>query len=85
MTAEIDLDALHSKRLRLFGVSNKLRTAPQRAETVRGFVRDVLPGFADGRIRPLVDRVFAFAELPAAKAYMESDAQVGKIAISLPA
>jgi NADPH:quinone reductase-like Zn-dependent oxidoreductase len=52
---------------------------------VRGFVRDVLPGFADGRIRPLVDRVFAFAELPAAKAYMESDAQVGKIAISLPA
>jgi NADPH:quinone reductase-like Zn-dependent oxidoreductase len=84
MTSEIDLEALHSKRLHLFGVSNKLRTAAQRSETVRGFARDVLPALADGRIRPLLDKVFAFAELPAAKAYMESDAQIGKIAISLP-
>ena len=80
--SEIDLEALHSKRLRLFGVSNKLRTSPQRAETVAGFVRDVLPAIADGRIRPLVDKVFPLAELPAAKAYMESDAQVGKIVVS---
>ena len=82
MRSEIDLEALHSKRLRLFGVSNKLRTAPQRAETVAGFVRDVLPALADGRIRPVVDKVFPLAELPAAKAYMESDAQVGKIVVT---
>lgn len=81
MRSEIDLEALHSKRLRLFGVSNKLRTAEQRAETVSGFVRDVLPALADGRIRPLVDRVFPLADLPAAKAYMESDVQVGKIVV----
>jgi NADPH:quinone reductase-like Zn-dependent oxidoreductase len=81
MRGELDLEALHAKRLRLFGVSNKLRTAPQRAETVAGFVRDVLPALADGRIRPVVDRVFPLAELPAAKAYMESDAQVGKIVV----
>ena len=80
--SEIDLEALHSKRLRLFGVSNKLRTSPQRAETVAGFVRDVLPAIADGRIRPLVDKVFPLTELPAAKAYMESDAQVGKIVVT---
>jgi len=82
MRSEIDLEALHSKRLRLFGVSNKLRTAAQRAETVSGFVRDVLPALADGRIHPLVDKVFPLFELPAAKAYMESDAQVGKIVVS---
>jgi NADPH:quinone reductase-like Zn-dependent oxidoreductase len=83
MTAEIDLEALHSKRLRLFGVSNKLRTAGERAQTVRGFVRDLLPAFADGRLRPLVDRTFPFAELPAARGYMESDVQIGKIAVRL--
>jgi NADPH2:quinone reductase len=82
MRSEIDLEALHSKRLRLFGVSNKLRTAPQRAETVAGFVRDVLPALADGRIRPVVDKVFTLADLPAAKAYIESDAQVGKIVVT---
>src|SRR5215813_3124146 len=83
MKSEIDIEALHSKRLKLFGVSNKLRTAAQRAETVRGFVRDVLPAIADGRIKPLVDRVFALSDLPAAKAYMESDAHVGKIAVRI--
>jgi NADPH:quinone reductase-like Zn-dependent oxidoreductase len=50
MRSEIDIEALHSKRLHLFGVSNKLRDAAQRAETVRGFVADVLPAIADGRI-----------------------------------
>jgi NADPH2:quinone reductase len=81
MSATLDLEALHGKRLTVFGVSNRLRTAAQRAETVRGFVRDVLPLFAAGTLRPLIDRVYPFAELPAALAFMESDAQVGKIVV----
>jgi len=83
LKSEIDLEALHAKRLTLFGVSNKLRTAEQRAATVRGFVADLLPAIADGRITPLIDRVFEFDALPQAKAYMESDAQVGKIVVRL--
>jgi NADPH:quinone reductase-like Zn-dependent oxidoreductase len=83
LSASLDLEALHGKRLTVFGVSNRLRTAPQRAETVRGFVKDVLPYFADGRLRPLIDKVFPFDDRPAAIQYMESDAQVGKIAVRL--
>ena len=83
MKAEIDLDALHAKRLRLFGVSNKHRSAEQRASTVRGVVTDFLPYFADGRIAPLIDRVFPFDRLAEAKAYMESDAHLGKVAIRM--
>lgn len=79
MTSPLDLEALHSKRLTVFGVSNRLRNAAQRAETVRGFVRDILPFLEDGRLKPAVDKAFAFEELPAAIAFMESDAQVGKI------
>jgi NADPH:quinone reductase-like Zn-dependent oxidoreductase len=82
-SATLDLEALHGKRLTVFGVSNRLRTAAQRAETVRGFVEHVLPLLAEGRLRPLVDQVFPFAELPAAIAFMESDAQVGKIVVRL--
>src|SRR5438445_2788465 len=84
LKSEIDLEAVHARRLRIFGVSNKLRNAAQRASTVQGFVADFLPLFASGRIRPLIDRVFPFAELPAAKAYMESDAHVGKIIVTGP-
>ena len=81
MSATLDLEALHSRRLAVFGVSNRLRNAAQRAETVRGFVRDVMPKLDNGSLRPLVDKVFAFDELPAALAFMESDTQVGKIVV----
>jgi hypothetical protein len=37
LTAEIDLQALHARRLTLFGVSNKLRNADQRAAGVPAF------------------------------------------------
>jgi len=81
LKSEIDIEALHTKRLTLFGVSNRLRTPEQRAVTVRGFAADILSLIAAGKIRPLVDRVFPFAELPAAKNYMESNAHLGKIAV----
>jgi NADPH:quinone reductase-like Zn-dependent oxidoreductase len=81
MRSEIDIEALHTKRLHLFGVSNKLRDAAQRAETVRGFAADVLPAIADGRIKPVVDRVFPFVELPAAVALMEAGGHLGKIVV----
>jgi NADPH:quinone reductase-like Zn-dependent oxidoreductase len=81
LSAPLDIELLHRKRLTVFGVSNRLRTAAQRAETVRGFARDVLPYFEDGRLRPLVDRVYGFDELPSALEFMESDAQVGKIVV----
>src|SRR4051812_10267224 len=83
MRAEIDLEALHSKRLKLFGVSNKLRTAEQRKATVDGMKRDFMPFFASGKLKPLITKVFGFAELPKAKDYMESDAGLGKIVIRM--
>jgi len=80
--AELDLEAVHTKRLHLFGVSNKLRPAADRVQTVRAFERDWLPLFADGRLKPIVDRVFAFDELGAARAYFDSNAMVGKVVVS---
>jgi NADPH2:quinone reductase len=78
---DFDLETVHAKRLRIFGVSNKLRSADQRAATVKGFVDDFLPLFASRKITPLIDRSFAFHQIEAAQAYMESDAQVGKIVV----
>jgi len=82
--ADIDLEALHAKRLTLFGVSNKRRSKEQRAAAVPRFVAEVLPHFAAGRIRPRIDRAFAFAELPEAKERMESGGHIGKIVLRLP-
>ena len=83
MQAEMDIEALHSKRLRLFGVSNKMRNAAQRGVTVEGFKRDFLPLFASGKLKPVIDRVYDFNDLPAAKARMEADAHVGKLVVRI--
>jgi len=81
LKSDIDLAALHAKRLRIFGVSNKHRDAAGRSQTTRAFIRDLLPAFADGRIKPLIDRVYSFDQLREAKRHMESDAQTGKIVV----
>ncbi|HUQ52613.1 MAG TPA: zinc-binding dehydrogenase [Gammaproteobacteria bacterium] len=81
LKAEIDLEALHARRLHLFGVSNKLRPAAERAVTVRAFERDFVPLFADGRLTPVVDRVFSLDDVSAAHAYFESNAMVGKVVV----
>ncbi|MDH5536659.1 MAG: zinc-binding dehydrogenase [Betaproteobacteria bacterium] len=83
MMSEIDLEAVHGKRLQIFGVSNAHLTPSQRARATRSFARELLPGFADGGITPLVDRVFPFDELPAAKAYVDSNAQIGKVVVRM--
>jgi len=64
LKSEIDIEALHTKRMTLFGVSNRLRNAEQRAVTVRGFAADILPFIAAGKIRPLVDRVSPSPSFP---------------------
>ena len=83
MTAALDLESTHGKRLEVFGISNAPLTPAMRAEATRGFNRDVLPAIADGRIVPVIDRVFPFDQLPAAKAYVESNAQLGKVVVRL--
>jgi NADPH:quinone reductase-like Zn-dependent oxidoreductase len=81
--ADIDLEALHAKRLTLFGVSNKLRSKAQRAAAVPRFVAEVMPHVAAGRIKPVIDRVFDFARLGDAKARMEAGDHVGKIVLRM--
>jgi NADPH:quinone reductase-like Zn-dependent oxidoreductase len=83
LNATIDLEALHAKRLCLFGVSNKNRTPAQRADGIAQFVAHILPAFADGRIKPLLDKVFEFDQLDHAKAHMESNQHTGKIVLRI--
>jgi NADPH:quinone reductase-like Zn-dependent oxidoreductase len=84
LKAEIDLDALHAKRLKVFGVSNKLRNAEQRAGSVRGFVADILPGDRRRPHPPLGRAGVPFGELPRAKEAMESNRHTGKIVLVMP-
>ena len=81
--ATIDIDDVHSRRLKIFGVSNRLRTPEQRAATIDGFIRDMVPLIRAGKLKPLIDSVYAFEELPQALERMRADAHVGKIVLKV--
>jgi NADPH2:quinone reductase len=81
MNANIDLEAVHGKRLQISGISNAPLALAARAEATRGFNRDFLPGLLSGAIMPVIDRVFPFDELPAAKAHVEAGAHLGKVIV----
>jgi NADPH:quinone reductase-like Zn-dependent oxidoreductase len=76
-----------------------LQTALRKALTVRGYVlmevtRDpeklakaktyVFDRLEDGRFRPKIAKVFPFAQTVEAYQYLESNAQVGKVVITIP-
>ena len=83
LKAEIDLQALHAKRLVFFGVSQKQTTPAQKARNMRLFAAEMLPLVAAGKLRPVIDRAFPFDRLPEARAHMEADAHVGKIVLTV--
>ncbi len=59
---------------------NVLRDSPERWEAMKTYIYDRL---ADGTFKPKVDRVFPLAEAADAYRYLESNAQVGKIVITV--
>lgn len=81
--AVFDLRRQHAKRQCFFGVSNKMRSAEDVAETVAGYRHAVLPAMRAGTIRPVVAGSYSFGELPAAVSFMRSDRHLGKIVINM--
>jgi len=84
LNTPLDLHALHAKRLRLFGVSNKLRSAAQKAASIPAFMKDIWPALNRGEIRPFIDQVFPFSQLAQAKDSMKANNHVGKVVLSMP-
>ena len=82
LRAELDLEALHAKRLHLFGVSNKLRTPRAARRAGAGIPRRLAAAVRERRLRPLVDRVFDFEQLEEARARMEAGEHIGKIVLA---
>lgn len=84
-SAGLDLRAVLTKRLRLVGSTLRARALAEKVDLTSAFVRDVLPGFADGRFRPLVDSVFLLERAAEAHRRMAENANVGKIVLTVGA
>ena len=79
----IDLNTLSFRRLRVFGTTFSVRTPDELAAVCAAVRPQVMPAVADGRIRPVVDRVFDLADAKKAADYLRTNQAVGKLVLRM--
>lgn len=77
--AELDLGAVLRKRLEIVGTVMRARPIEEKIEAARLLEKTIGPWIARGVVKPVLDRVFALGEAPAAHAYVASNASFGKV------
>lgn len=82
-TTSIPLSVLLHNHLRLIGTVMKSRTAEEKRAMVQRFAEGALPMFADGRLKPLVGKVFPLAQAAEAHRAMEAGGGFGKIVLKV--
>ena len=81
--ASINLGVLMVKRAELHGTVLRSRPLDEKIALAKRFEREILPLVTAGELRTPIDRVFPLAELAEAHAYMDGDANFGKILIEI--
>ncbi len=81
---EADLGTILRKRLTVIGTVLRSRPLAEKIELAKGFREDVLPGLADGVLKPVIDRVMALPEAVRAHEVMEANKNAGKIVLKVP-
>ena len=78
-----DFSMFQRKDARMMGSRLRPRPIPEKARLVAAVRKAVWPLIEAGRVKPVVDRTFAFADVAQAHAYMESGAHIGKILLTM--
>ena len=81
--AEVNMGALLPKRATLIGTVLRPRQLEEKIALTQRFGREVLPWFASGALRPVVDSRFPLDQAADAHRRMESNANVGKIVLEV--
>ncbi|HEV7595084.1 MAG TPA: NAD(P)H-quinone oxidoreductase [Gemmatimonadaceae bacterium] len=79
--APFNMGVLLRKRLTIVGTMLRGRPVEEKIALAREFSERIVPLFAAGRLKPVIDRVFPFNEIRAAHELMESNKTFGKIVL----
>jgi len=80
---ECNLDEVARKRVSIIGATFRTRTPEESLVCGERFAADLLAAFDNGALKPVVDRTFPFDRIADAHDYMLSDAQIGKIVVTI--
>jgi putative PIG3 family NAD(P)H quinone oxidoreductase len=79
----VNAGLLLTKRVSWIGTTLRARPIEQKITVSRRFAAEVVPLFASGRLRPVIDCRFRFDDIAEAHALMASNATVGKILLDV--
>lgn len=79
--ANFDLRTAIRKRVSIIGTVLRSRSSDEKAHATKLFATDVLSHFADGLLRPVVDRAFPFTQVRDAYRLLASNETFGKVVI----
>ena len=82
-TVEIDLRRVMQKQAIITGSMLRPRSPDEKARVTAAVHARVWPLIDAGKIRPVLDKVFDFADVAAAHAYMDSGAHKGKVVLRM--
>lgn len=82
-SVEIDLRRIMQKQAVLTGSMLRPRSPDEKARLTAAVKAHIWPLIEAGRIRPVIDRVFAFADVAAAHGYMDGGAHKGKVVLKI--
>ena len=80
---EVNIGMMLPKRATIVGTVLRSRPLAEKISISRRFAAEVLPLFDAGLVRPVIDSRYALADVGAAHAYMETNANIGKILIDV--
>jgi NADPH:quinone reductase-like Zn-dependent oxidoreductase len=76
---DISLRALMGKRATVMGTVLRARPLEQKAAAVQAFAQQVVPLLENGRVKPLIDRVFPAAQANEAFDHLAAPGKLGKV------
>ena len=82
-SAEVNLAQVLRRRLQILGLVMRARDLSDKVAITQAFIRETLPLFERGSLRPVIDRVFSLADAAKAHERMEANENFGKIVLSV--
>lgn len=76
---QLDLGAVLARRLSITGTTLRARSLAEKLQVTASFARHVMPMFDDGRLVPVLDKVYEAKDIALAHQYMEEDRTFGKV------
>ncbi len=79
--ANVNIGMLMGKRISMRGVTMRTRTLEEKLAVTHRFSTDVLPLFANGRVKPIIEQVYPLEEIGEAHRVMGENRNFGKLVV----